>query len=208
MKNPILLLAAGDSSRMGKSKGLLDLHGKLWIDVQLNRLMDITEGPVVVILGNDREEYITQSSVLKVKTPRVRSCHNKTPEQGPFSSLQTGLKNLRTRDYAGGIYVLPIDVPCPAPSVWDRLLGPLQRDCVAIPEVESKGGHPVGIPSWLVEKILETNAVSPRARLDLVIKDLPKEKVARIKVDDKFILTNLNTPEDWESFVKEIQSNN
>jgi molybdenum cofactor cytidylyltransferase len=181
----VVLLAAGRSSRMGEPKGLVLVHGRPWIDLQL----DTIEGAgssAVVVLGFDRERYEAARTGL---AGRARVVHNPDPDRGPFSSLQCGLAALPPGESA---YVLPVDVPAPEVGVWARLseaLGPAID--AAVPTYEGRGGHPVLLSPRLVARLL---GLPPASRLDL---ELAASTVARVPVGDARVRMNLNVPEDW-----------
>ena len=105
---PVIILAAGDSKRIGFPKGLLDYHGTPFLTHQLLSLYEIGFSHIIVVLGHTAEQ-------LKQKIKLLRSsstCINPQPERGPFSSIQCGLKSL-VSDLRKGVFILPVDVPCP-----------------------------------------------------------------------------------------------
>lgn len=196
---PIIILAAGDSQRMGIPKGLLDYHGKPFLSYQIESLFEIGFTDIIVVLGKDSTIY--QENIPKLKKSTV--IVNPQPDRGSFSSLQSGLFGLNDK-YRSGIFILPIDVPCPSKEVWEQLAEGLSSSDVnvAIPEFNNKRGHPV-LLSDEFRKHLQT--CSSDSRLDFEIrkqKELQRAKI--ISVNDKNITLNLNTLEEWEAFkVKE-----
>ncbi len=192
---PIIILAAGDSQRMGIPKGLLDYHGKPFLSYQIESLFEIGFTDIIVVSGKDTTLYQENIPELKKTTIIV----NPQPEKGPFSSIQSGLSGLGDK-HQSGVFILPIDVPCPSKEVWDQLAGELSSSNanVSIPEFNGKRGHPV-LLSDEFKKYLQT--CSSDSRLDFEIrkqKELQKAKI--ISVNDKNITLNLNTLEEWEAF--------
>ena len=187
---------------MGLPKGLIEVGGKPWILVQLEALQRAGQGigisRVHVVLGHQREAYEKilrpHSSGLEIVTVL-----NPDPDRGPFSSLQCGLQRaLEAADF-GGAWVLPVDVPCPARSVWESLeheAGVRAADA-ALPVHHGKGGHPVRLSVRFVETLLSISPAAPDARLDHQIHALPASRVARVEVEDERVLANLNTPSDF-----------
>ena len=196
---PIIILAAGDSQRMGIPKGLLDYHGKPFLSYQIESLFEIGFTDIIVVLGKDTTIYRENIPELKKSTIVV----NPQPDRGSFSSLQSGLFGLNDK-YRSGIFILPIDVPCPSEEVWYKLAGELSssKANVSIPEFKGKRGHPVLISDEFRQHL---QTCSSDSRLDFEIrkqKELQKAKI--ISVNDKNITLNLNTLEEWETFkVKE-----
>lgn len=192
---PVILLAAGESKRMGELKGLLDFKGKPFLAYQIGRLMEIGFQEIIVVLGKDYEIY--QEKVLKLK--EAISTINPDPERGQFSSIQQGLEAL-SRLKRSGAFILPLDVPCAEREVWEIMtIGLSSFDVnVIIPEYEGKKGHPVLISEEFKEYLLTCNVDS---RLDFEIhkqQDMKKAKI--ISVKDINVTRNLNTPEEWEEF--------
>ena len=198
-KIPVIVLAAGDSQRMGIPKGLLDYHGKPFLSYQIESLFEIGFTDIIVVSGKDTALYQENIPELKKSTVIV----NPQPERGLFSSIQSGLLRLKDK-YQSGVFILPLDVPCPSKEVWNQLAVELSSSeaNVSIPEFNGKRGHPVLLSDEFRQHL---QTCSSDSRLDFEIrkqKELQKAKI--ISVNDKNITLNLNTLEEWEAFkVKE-----
>ena len=81
---PLILLAAGKSSRMGQPKGLLKINGKSWISQQVETFASYSESEVIVVAGAEFAEY---ESELK-DFDQVSLIENTQVDLGPFSSIQ------------------------------------------------------------------------------------------------------------------------
>ena len=180
---PVVVLAAGRSSRLGEPKGLVMVEGRTWIDRQLEAL---GRRRAVLVLGHDRDRYLPV--VLALGRP-VDLVTNPDPDRGPFSSLQEGLAAV---DPGSPAFVLPVDVPAPGKAVWTALEASLGPAEAAVPVHDGKGGHPVPLGAALVARLLTRPASS---RLDEELRALPL--VARVPVDDPRVGLNLNTASDW-----------
>ncbi|MHA1197942.1 MAG: nucleotidyltransferase family protein [Candidatus Heimdallarchaeaceae archaeon] len=191
----VIILAAGESKRMGTPKGLLDYDGKPFLQNQIEKLQDIGLSNIVIVLGKDKEVYFEQVPLLKdfiVVT-------NPSPEKGIFSSIQCGLSAISKLNFEG-IFILPVDVPCPSKEVWILLLvGMLEAEViVTVPKFMEKKGHPVLISNQFAEYLLTCKTDS---RLDYEIREqINKRKGKIISVKDSTILLNLNTIGEWETF--------
>ncbi|WP_319589927.1 nucleotidyltransferase family protein [uncultured Draconibacterium sp.] len=103
---PILLLAAGASSRMGKPKPLLPWEGKRLIEHQVNMLLS-TGNPVVVVLGNQSESIIPILQGLPVKFTI-----NENWEMGMGTSIATGVRFIKQLyPDCKGVLITLIDQP-------------------------------------------------------------------------------------------------
>ena len=155
-ETPVVVLAAGRSSRLGEPKGLVMVEGRTWIDRQLEAL---GRRRAVLVLGHDRDCYLPV--VLALGRP-VDLVTNPDPDRGPFSSLQEGLAAV---DPGSPAFVLPVDVPAPGKAVWAALEAALGPAEAAVPVHEGKGGTRCswGPPSSPVCSPVPPPAVSTRS---------------------------------------------
>jgi len=197
-----VLLAGGQSSRMGQPKGTLKFDGTFWLEQQLQRLAQCGIKKVVLVLGYDNEIYRQEFSWMQTNAwlchldLKIKVIINTQPERGSFSSLQCGLKHIGNE-----CFVLPIDTPCPKPFVWANLEKSKKHSFACIPEKDGKGGHPVLLSKEFIKSLMIVSLKDRNARLDTQLRIL-KSKV-RVKVEDSRIHENLNTLQDWKFFLRQ-----
>lgn len=196
--SPLVVLAAGRSSRLGGPKGLVRLpDGRVWIAAQL-RAYAVAGGARALIvvrpeLAGEYQVAVRGLSAEVVANPRA-------DELGPFSSLQLGLGRM-----SGPAFVSPVDVPFAGPEVWRALEAALAAGAeAAVPVSEGRGGHPVQLSARACERVSALDPASPEARLDLLLRAWGA-KVARVPVNDSAVVGNLNRPEDWAAFRECVQ---
>lgn len=133
-----LLLAAGESQRMGRPKQLLPLGESTLIEVALENLLRSRLQEVIVVLG-----FMAEEIRPRVETKGVRVAVNPHYKEGMASSLRVGLEALDPR--AGGILVALADQPFIPPEVIDRLIEAFQRTSkgIVVPVFQGRRGHPV-----------------------------------------------------------------
>lgn len=194
----VILLAAGRSSRMGKPKGLVQIENRPWIEWQLESLRAADAEMVVVVLGHDAEAYETALAKIAIAGLSVVTTRNLDPDRGQFSSIQEGLRCVLSSGFAeGGVYILPVDVPCANIEVWKRMREAQNDRGALVPMVDGRGGHPVWISKNFAKSLALLDPVDPESRLDLQIHRLPVDQVAHVEVDDPAILANFNTESDF-----------
>lgn len=192
---PVIILAGGDSKRMGEPKGLLNYRGKPFLVHQIEQMSEIGLSEIIVVLGKDYKLYHEEVPELN----GVEFTINPSPERGQFSSIQCGMQKVRS-GVASGVFIFPIDVPCPKREVWEDLSNSLVSSDIAvtIPEYQGKKGHPVLISKKFMQHLISCKSDS---RLDFEIyKQIDLKKAKIISVDDKNITRNLNTPEAWKEY--------
>jgi CTP:molybdopterin cytidylyltransferase MocA len=226
---PLILLAGGRSSRMGTPKGLLDYQGHPWLIEQLLRFKDASGEKAVIVLGFHQTPYFKQIPWMEqaVNQPvrhfglEISVVLNPTPEFGQFSSLQSAIAFLHAqetdfderrttideRSVSGpkfpGAFILPIDVPCPAKEVFEKLTGAFSHSLDAvIPRYQSRGGHPVLLSGGFLSRLADVPLSSPLARLDLQIQALPVKRITFVPVQDKDICLNMNVLDEFQTYTR------
>ncbi len=140
-----LILAAGESRRMGSPKALLPFRGETFLD-SLIGLFATQCLPVIVVLGAGAEEIRSQ-----VKRP-AEFVINPHYETGQTGSMQCGLRAVPA-DAAGVLFTL-VDHPSVAPATIDALLTPRSPTLLRVPRYQGKRGHPIWFARGLIAEFL------------------------------------------------------
>jgi len=205
------LLAGGKSSRMGYPKGLLSFMGKLWLNQQLDWISKVGIKEVCLVIGFDIDIYmekipwIVEGAAKKgfarhLSGLNVQVIVNRQPELGSFSSLRCGILSILESFPKKGVFILPIDIPCPKKIVWEQLVRKIEEDNLTVvsPRFNSKGGHPVVMSYSFLEALVRIPVIGENSRLDKQIYTEPNK--GTVDVNDFRVGLNLNNPEQWESF--------
>ncbi|MDG2194556.1 MAG: NTP transferase domain-containing protein [Polaribacter sp.] len=207
--NPtLIILAGGKSSRMKTPKGLLPYKNGYWI---LSQIDAFKAGEMVCIgLGFDKELYFNAIPWLKNAIKEAQIYHGKivrviinpTPQFGLLSTLQAVLRKADKAVILDTVLVLPIDVPLLKASDVEKII--LEKNEVVIPTYQQKNGHPVKLALSFWKSLLELDPQNQNARLDVQIKKQASNAVSIINVDDNNCIQNLNTQENWKSFISKL----
>ncbi len=100
-----IILAAGESSRMGSPKALLKIGEKCFVQHIVDVLIASRVLDIVVVLGADAEAIKIQLNWFKGKT-----VINEEWEKGQLSSILTGLHAVDQKD-VHGVLIWPVDRP-------------------------------------------------------------------------------------------------
>lgn len=199
-----VILAAGESSRMGTDKALLpwppQIEGQTasqetFLSAAIRSLALSTDFVVVVAGAN---EAVLAPSVYANGASIVA---NPEPARGQFSSLQAGLHEVLNRGRDAALITL-VDRPPASEKTVQLLREALEaapaRIWAVVPEFEGRHGHPYVAARELIEVFLQAPATSS-AR---AVEHLYQEHVQYVAVDDPFVAVNVNTPEDYAALVK------
>ena len=187
-----LLLAAGESTRMGSPKPLLDWHGRPLIQYQIEQLRDGGCDLVVVVLGHRSDRvhpFVENTGAVIVENPRFR--------EGRATSVRAGAQMVPERP--DNILVLGIDQPRSANIVRQVIQAAIaQKATIVIPTHNGRRGHPTAFAGWLLPEIQEVEDETLGLR-DVVRRH--EAEILRVEVNNPNVLLDLNTPEDYQAAI-------
>ena len=186
-----ILLAAGESRRMGQLKALLPWRDTTLLQHQLNSLLDAGVRHVVVVLGHDADR------LKPVVDPVDRASWTVNPDylQGKTTSLKAGVAALAGQQVSD-VLLLNVDQPRSADTVRTLLERHLASSFrITIPTHGAKGGHPILISAELLPELAEIEEESQG--LKAVVRR-HAEATERFEIDDPEVLRDLNTPEQYQ----------
>lgn len=182
-----VLIAAGQSSRMGEDKALLEIGDKKCINFVLKKLLSFSD-KVVVVLGDN---FKNVKKYVPVKDKKVIFVYNPSHLQGGMlSSIKVGFKTL-TSDRP--TFLQMIDQPFVKKETYKFLIKSFDNSNLFIQPVgklnqKGKKGHPI-LFGTKFRKILLENKTSKTFR-DIM---LPiKQRGKFVEVDDLGVVQNLN----------------
>lgn len=184
-----ILLAAGESRRMGSPKALLPWGEQTLLAWEIEQLLASQVDEIVVVLGARSEEI--RRSLGKAAQYCV---FNQRWAHGRATSLAKGADALlRDRDdVPAAIVIQNVDQPT-RPEVIDALVGQLRREGLdAIqPQRDGHGGHPVVVSGAVLPLLLEASEATFGLRG--VLQQHPPVKVAM--EDEPVVSLDLDTPD-------------
>src|SRR5262249_768807 len=110
MRIAAIVLAAGESRRMGFPKALLPIQGRTFVEHIVGRLTATRVDGIYVVLGAHRERILAAVDVTHAQV-----VVNHDWELGQLSSLQAGLRALPHGEYDAAIMAL-VDHPLIEPA--------------------------------------------------------------------------------------------
>lgn len=195
-----VILAAGESSRMGRDKALLPwppstqpsrlaTSANTLLSAAIDALSEYCDMVIVVVGKNEAVlEPIVYSQAAFL------AC-NRNPERGQFSSLQIGLREVLDRGRDSAMITL-VDRPPAQLATLKKLLEAFEdrgRKWAVVPEYQSQHGHPIIIDRGMMDLFMKAPATANARDLE----HANQQKIEYVPVDDARVVTNINTPEDY-----------
>jgi molybdenum cofactor cytidylyltransferase len=190
-----IILAAGDSSRMGRDKALLPWPPSSLSDTFLSaaiRLFFSHADVVLVVVGKN------ETSLAPVVYANGASLVvNPDPARGQFSSLQVGLHEVLNRGSDAAMVTLVDRPPVKAETIatleaaFERAIE--KRKWAVIPEYQGRHGHPILLGRELLEAFLK----APETSNARDVEHAHQNEIDYVPVDDPLVAININTPEQY-----------
>lgn len=197
-----LILAAGESSRMGRDKALLPWPAATestpakdsFLSAAI-RSLSLSTDFVLVVAGQNESTlapivYANGGSLVV----------NPDPSRGQFSSLQVGLSEVLNRGRDAALVTLVDRPPANAPTVAairQAFEEAPQNIWAVVPEFSGKHGHPFIAGRDLIERFLR-EPITSNAR---DVEHRYQEHIHYLTVDDANVALNINTPEDYAALL-------
>jgi CTP:molybdopterin cytidylyltransferase MocA len=182
-----IILAAGESRRMGRPKAFLPFRGGTFLS-NIAATLGQRCSPVIAVFGFDAARSIQTALPL-----RLRAVENPDYPLGMLTSLQAGLRVVPNE--ADAVFFTLVDHPAISLSTVDALM---RSDApIAIPRFENTRGHPVLIRRAIFEEFLEE---PPASKVRDVI-DRHAAEIAYIEVGDPGISDDVDDPALYEKLL-------
>ena len=143
-----VILAAGDSSRMGFPKQLAEYKGKTILETVVETVtsnLDVT----VVVLGHENDT-ITEKLDFKESTILI----NENWEEGIVSSIRTALFYLSENNEIDSAMIFMADQPSVNNKIIDKLIKTKKKDDeVVISKYRYKLNYPIIVPKYFWSKL-------------------------------------------------------
>lgn len=192
---PILLLAAGSSSRMGQSKQLLNIHGEALLVKTVQTCLSANTGEVIVVLGSNEKVHLGL-----IESYPVRVVSNPNWALGMGSSIKAGINYIQ--EFCPESIATIITV-CDQPHLTNNHLGQLaeifqqtKKDIIA-----SSYGRTLGVPVLFKQSLFKD--LSQIGDADGAKKLIKKHTDSILDVPFPKGTIDLDTMEDYDTFNKQ-----
>jgi CTP:molybdopterin cytidylyltransferase MocA len=185
-KAAAIILAAGESRRMGRAKALLPYRGGTFLSVLARTLGEFCS-PVVGVFGFEAERMIplAPDSLVAVENPDYRL--------GMLTSLQAGLRAFRSLPER--VLFTLVDHPAICGETVRKLLE--AENAIVIPRHGGKRGHPVILSRAIA---LEAMAEPASSKLNAIV-DRHCAEISYIDVNDPGVCDDIDEPRLYEELL-------
>jgi molybdenum cofactor cytidylyltransferase len=194
-----VILAAGESTRMGTDKALLPwppaapvspATSQTFLSAAIQALEPVSE-KVIVVAGKNEANL---APVVYAKGASL--VRNPEPDRGQFSSLQVGLQEVLSEGRDAAMVTL-VDRPPVRAATLNALCSAFTEAAshvwAVVPEYKGKHGHPFLLAREMIEVFLK--APSSATARDIEHQNL--QHVEYVVVDDPLVTLNVDTPEEY-----------
>ena len=199
---PALILAAGDSTRMGMPKALLATpDGRAFVSRIADELLAAGITEIVIVTGRHHEAIA--AAVGRNGHAHIRLVRNPDPDRGQLSSVWVGMDAAIT-EASEGLMMTLVDVPLVAATVvrqvidtWESTRAPIVR-----PAIGPRHGHPVIFDRAVFEELRS-------APLEVGAKAVVRAHAAGIvdvEVTDDGCLIDVDTPAQYDALARRLRS--
>ena len=187
-----IILAAGESKRMGRPKMLLPWENSTILETVVWKALSSRSEGVLVVLGADRNKI----ERLIWRAP-VRSVYNEDFAKGMLSSVRTGLKNIPAKAEAAVIALG--DQPHIPQESFDLLIDSYKTSekGILLPTFRGRRGHPILIDMKYREEIFQ---MEESLGLKGILRAHPDD-ILEVPINDPGILKDIDTAEDYNSML-------
>jgi molybdenum cofactor cytidylyltransferase len=199
-----VILAAGESTRMGRDKALLPwpplASGQLtssetFLSAAIRSLSSASDFVVVVVGKNE-------SALASIVYAQGASLViNPDTSRGQFSSLQIGLNEVLNHGRDAAIVTLVDRPPVAIGTIQilrEAFENAAQNIWSVVPEFSGKHGHPYLAGREMIEAFLRVPATSSARDVE----HAHQAHIQYVAVDDPLVALNINTPDDYAELAR------
>lgn len=190
-----IILAAGESKRMGFPKMLLDFNGKSMLEMVIENVKGSDVNNIMVVLGAENKRL----SEL-VDRMNVKYCSNSNYKKGMLSSVRCGIRNI-PKD-CDAILVFQGDQPLISKDVTNVVIDAYRSSDkeIVIPVCNNKRGHPIMIGKKYLDKIEILDDNEGLRSLAYLYSD----DVLEVETNNPAILRDFDTYDEYKKEINQI----
>jgi len=194
-----IVLAAGESTRMGSPKALLpDRDGRPFVARIVRTFAEAGFDEVTIVTGTAHARIV--AAVAADRPPiAVRFARNPDPSRGQLSSIWTGL-DAAVRADTRAVLITLVDVPFVSSATVRAVADAYCRSGAAIvrPAIDGRHGHPVVFDRALFDALRRAD---PSAGAKSVLR-ANADAIVHVTVDDHGSFVDVDTPDEYQRLLR------
>ena len=193
-----ILLAAGESTRMGRLKALLPWQGVTLVEYQVQSIQQVGVSDVIVVVGHRGDEV-----AAKVEGwPGVTVVVNPDYQQGKTTSVKAGLRSLPHSTKA--ILFMAVDQPRPPHIIQAVIKAHIENDpLITSPVYQEHGGHPIMFSYSLLDELMNITEEGQGLK-EVTVRH--NDEIYALPVDNPIVRLDLNSPDDFQEAARVFAS--
>jgi molybdenum cofactor cytidylyltransferase len=208
--NVAIILAAGESRRMGQPKQLLPFGDKTMLEWVIDAFRSPRVDEIRVVLGYKADEIAkrigsqagtpasAKATAGKPVPPEIKVVKNARYQQGMFTSIQAGLRDLPKKTKL--VMIAVCDQPRLKRETVETLIGKFEKERhkILIPSYNGRQGHPPLLRAEYAKEVLGMDE-------SMTLKHFYAEHaddIARLVVADEGVLIDIDDRETYERELK------
>ncbi len=186
-----LLLAAGESARMGRPKALLPWEGGILLEFQVEQLLAGGMERIILVLGHQAEMIRRAAPSL----PRTTVVLNQDYATGKASSVRAGMEAIPAD--ADAVLVLSVDQPRPAALIRRvRQAHQAASTLVTVPAFGGRHGHPTIFSRPLFSEMRDVTEETQGLR---AVRHRHRAETHVVETATAIPLIDINSPEEYQA---------
>jgi molybdopterin-guanine dinucleotide biosynthesis protein A len=194
-----LVLAGGQSSRMGTDKALLPINGKPLLYLLVKQLAALGMKVTVAAGSPDREQ--SYQAALAELGPQTSFAYDRYPGCGPLSGLHAGLATIDT----GWVFVVACDMPTISLPLLEKLRDRLWSFGEGAGVIHASGQPMHAFYEASLHVQVEEALQRGDYRFMRLLAALPRIEVTPTIEEASIAFTNMNTPEAYARYISELE---
>ena len=185
-----ILLAAGQSRRMGRPKQLMPLGQSTLLERAVDNLLNSSVDETIVVLGHQAQEI-----GKKIAFKPVKIALNPDYQKGMSRSIAAGLAELNPESQA--VMLALADQPLVASATINQLIDAFKKHDkgIALPTHRGRRGHPIIFDiKYKAELFKLKGDIGGRE----IIQNHPDD-VLKVAVDSESVISDIDTQDDYQS---------
>jgi molybdenum cofactor cytidylyltransferase len=190
---PAIILSAGKSSRMGRTKAIMPLNdGHTFVSRIVTTFREADVDDIVIVVGHDSDAV---TNAVETAGLSARVVLNRAYESGQLSSILAGL-SVADRPGVQGVLLTLVDVPLVLSSTVKAVVERYRsaRPAVVRPVSGIRHGHPILLDRTLFEQI---RAADPAVGIKPIVRAFASP-AGDVPVNDEGAFVDIDTPDEYE----------